>query len=794
MALDFNSKYKRSENVYFDKDAGLGICVVPFNGTVNTENNDCDTLFILKESVFVRRVTVGNYIACDAVISTLPNEGNIFLYINGIWVYLSDSKTYSLEINGVRRKMWIGEEFTNDDIKANTCLGTVLSSWPTIGLMESVQIAYARCKDSMLHLDDIHRTYIRELDFNGNNSIAVKAVAGSGKTTTILDLAKKHSKKRILYLAFNKSLVTDIEGKLVKKGIRNMEVRTFDSLLYKTYTDVKGRAPVLTEVKPQMMVNINPWFQGKSFKLKSYYSKNFAKFCGSTVYTSMEKYCIDVLKKKQPILEKMWEKAVNGSLCSFETIRKFCLMEHWFKRSIDLNYDIIMIDEVQDFDMAMLRMLLDDTSIPKLFVGDPRQAIYEWRGCINAFDYMPKDALVVEFYSTFRIGEPACDQICAQFKDCWMVSKSANSTTFGQIADGDKYVYLFRSWRRLLEVARNMRGMWIYSFDMKIGQMRKLHEKLQYSSGDSDLDNEFEDDLPKFLRSISREELEALIHDVESNMVLEKDSLYKFYTVHSYKGMENAIVRVADDVDGKESPNILYVALTRGMTKICVDNFVDKKQRIAIENNSMDSFIDSLSGKGKVGKAGVGAVNSGVVTGGASSSSKVKQWTKEDDDCLLDLVSKQTDYEVIIQRLGRSILAIELRLKKLAYDLYSEGGDICEISARLGLSVETIEDAIKEQEVKKEASRKGQRWDETEINKMLKGIALKKPLSEIAIEHQRTVGSVDSKLKELSTKYYEAGASISSICLKTGLDERSIIDNLIRAAVTKAKPDNKITL
>jgi hypothetical protein len=328
-----------------------------------------------------------------------------------------------------------------------------------------------------------------------------------------------------------------------------------------------------------------------------------------------------------------------------------------------------------------------------------------------------------------------------------------------------------------------MRGMWIYSFEMKIGQMRKLHEKLQYSNSDTDLDNEFEDDLPKFLRSITRDELEALIQDIEANMVAEKDSLYKFYTVHSYKGMENSIVRIADDVDGKESPNINYVALTRGMTKICVDmatvSSVFNKKGIAVsskkkdlpivsnlEAQKMDSFIDSVS---KV------------------SNSKVRTWTKEDDSILLDLVSKQTDYEIIIERLGRSILAIEMRLKKLAYDLYSEGADICEISERLGISVETIEECIKENEIKKEALRKGQRWDEVEINKMLRGIAMKKSFSEIAIEHQRTVGSVETKLKEMSATYYEEGLGIAIIVQKTGLGERAIIDTLIRNAVKDSK-------
>jgi len=64
--------------------------------------------------------------------------------------------------------------------------------------------------------------------------------------------------------------------------------------------------------------------------------------------------------------------------------------------------------------MIMLRMLLDDTSLPRVFVGDPKQSIYDFRGCINAFKYMPSDATIIEFYSTFRIGEPACSQIRAR--------------------------------------------------------------------------------------------------------------------------------------------------------------------------------------------------------------------------------------------------------------------------------------------------------------------------------------------------------------------------------------------
>ena len=54
----------------------------------------------------------------------------------------------------------------------------------------------------------------------------------------------------------------------------------------------------------------------------------------------------------------------------------------------------------------MLNILLRDTHIPKVFVGDPKQAIYEWKGSIDAFKYLPsnnKEYLKENTYNVIRI-------------------------------------------------------------------------------------------------------------------------------------------------------------------------------------------------------------------------------------------------------------------------------------------------------------------------------------------------------------------------------------------------------
>ena len=70
-----------------------------------------------------------------------------------------------------------------------------------------------------------------------------------------------------------------------------------------------------------------------------------------------------------------------------------------------------------------------------------------WPVCIsaNAFDKLPVErTLTLEFYSTFRVGLPACDEISQKFEHCYMISKSSNVTVieYDTIPD-EKYTYLY---------------------------------------------------------------------------------------------------------------------------------------------------------------------------------------------------------------------------------------------------------------------------------------------------------------------------------------------------------------
>ena len=111
-----------------------------------------------------------------------------------------------------------------------------------------------------------------------------------------------------------------------------------------------------------------------------------------------------------------------------------------------------------------------------------------------------------------------------------------------------------------------MPKVWICNYEQQIEKIRKLHPVVSKFG----VEEEFEDDLPSFLKSMSKEALEELISEIEENVVTKEEATCKFYTIHAYKGLEDDYVRIANDIE-TEDANLYYVALTRGMQTIVED-------------------------------------------------------------------------------------------------------------------------------------------------------------------------------------------------------------------------------
>lgn len=78
-------------------------------------------------------------------------------------------------------------------------------------------------------------------------------------------------------------------------------------------------------------------------------------------------------------------------------------------------------------------------------------------------------------------------------------------------------------------------------------------------------------------------------------------------------------------------------------------------------------------------------------------------------------------------------------------------------------------------------SRRGQRWKDEEVIKLLTSIENKKTIEDIAKEHDRTVGGIRSYINKLATDYhFNNKMSIEEIQKVTGLSKEEIDDAVKR--------------
>jgi hypothetical protein len=215
-------------DIYFEKENKC-INIIDIN-QINEDIIKIDNLFNLDwvinvEKQYFTKIKIGNYYICetpkygsyqyikntfDDIIGSIKN--NIFLYTGcSKWFKLINRIVYTIKIDKIDKNIWFCESCDFNYVIDNTFLKYCINQ-NGINYFNSItkqipkiNIINAKCNKSMMLLDDIHRSYINNPKLLNNNIISIKSVAGSGKTTTLINLAQTHFNKKILYLAYNKS-------------------------------------------------------------------------------------------------------------------------------------------------------------------------------------------------------------------------------------------------------------------------------------------------------------------------------------------------------------------------------------------------------------------------------------------------------------------------------------------------------------------------------------------------------------------------------------------------------------
>jgi hypothetical protein len=96
------------------------------------------------------------------------------------------------------------------------------------------------------------------------NNVVVNAVAGSGKTTTCLFIAKKYKNKRILLLTYNSKLKVDTKKKAHSYNIKNLHVFNYHSFCCKYYYDKCINDMIIMKIIHE---NINTCYQPVNYDM-----------------------------------------------------------------------------------------------------------------------------------------------------------------------------------------------------------------------------------------------------------------------------------------------------------------------------------------------------------------------------------------------------------------------------------------------------------------------------------------------------------------------------------------------
>jgi DNA helicase-2/ATP-dependent DNA helicase PcrA len=229
--------------------------------------------------------------------------------------------------------------------------------------------------------------------------IRVLAPAGSGKTKTLINrilnlLNQGIPAEKILALAFNKKASDEMQERLERKGVHDIEVRTFHSLGYKIVRESLGwilsmstykktsrelmRAAIRQHTELPPLRNKDPldaFLDGlRKAKMDLHALPNMTVEYGERVYPF------------EPIFYSYLKAQLDKNHLDFDDMiylaLRVLLEDSSLRQAYQSRFEFVLVDEFQDLNQAQL-LLLQVLSLPEnnvFAVGDDDQMIYGFRG------------------------------------------------------------------------------------------------------------------------------------------------------------------------------------------------------------------------------------------------------------------------------------------------------------------------------------------------------------------------------------------------------------------------------
>ena len=241
--------------------------------------------------------------------------------------------------------------------------------------------------------------------------IRINAYAGAGKTSTLEGRARAYPQQRIEYLAFNSSVAKEARRRFPS----NVDARTTHSLA----------GPVLRRYQHKLVGALRPYQIMREMGLdwvgrreRVFYAKLLIETLRAYFISTSEEITPELVTQVMPLgtgvlrhvgpssvardAKKLWDRMRDPNDRAIGMLHDGYLKLFVLERP-QLPVDSIYVDEAQDLNPITMQLLAMQTHAQQIFVGDPHQAIYGFRGAVNAMDAITADE-THRLTGSFRFG------------------------------------------------------------------------------------------------------------------------------------------------------------------------------------------------------------------------------------------------------------------------------------------------------------------------------------------------------------------------------------------------------
>lgn len=462
---------------------------------------------------------------------------------------------------------------------------------------------------------------------NGSGNAVIDAVAGSGKSTTIVNALKLvPTSQSVLFLAFNKAIVEELKIKV--GNLKNVEIKTLHSLgasaTMKTFkcglNDDKYRSWVNNGVK---YGSLTPTYRLSDEEFSDWKSNIRHLIDLGRVNLSTNGPALIDLAYKHNILVLDNEidialKGIQWGEYQTSTIDFTDMIYFPNVKNIKMpQYDWVFIDECQDLNAAQRNMFLKCLSPNGRFiaVGDPRQAIYGFAGAdVESFELLKNtpNTVLLPLSVCYRCSSEiinSAKELVPQIeaRDNAPMGEINRSSSINDVVDGDMILcrvsaplaklcmnYIangIKAYVKGRDIGANLINMIkktnkieideaMKSFKSELSRIEKKVASKQGSNAqearDSDIYKTYEDKVKAIdILSEGLEKSDDVIKRIDTIFSDNQKSGICLSTIHKSKGLENNRVFILCEDKlylkhcmkiewmAEQEKNLVYVAITR---------------------------------------------------------------------------------------------------------------------------------------------------------------------------------------------------------------------------------------